>query len=103
MRQQTRITNVRAKLQGRRNARKFITIKYCIPEWALTTLFYGDSSGLEDEDEAAIMAFLESEKLSEESGHWSYDSEQEAYLCHRNDITSLGDNCVDIKWIQWID
>lgn len=83
------------------------TIEYTVPEWALPYLFNGDASGLEDEgdeDLRAIADFLKSENLDETKGHWSYDSENnEAYFTRRNDITSLGDNCVDIKWVQRIE
>lgn len=80
------------------------TIEYTVPEWALSALFNGDTSGLEEDDEAAIAAFLESEKLFEERGHWSYDSEKnEPYFSHTNDIHNLGDNVVDIQWVYRIE
>ncbi len=75
-------------------------IEYTVPEWALSALFNGDTSGLEDEDEAAIAAFLKNEKLSEQQGHWSYGSENnEPYFSHTNDIHNLGDTVVDIQWV----
>lgn len=110
MRQQTRLTGIKAKFQSRRNARNFTVTEYCVPEWALNILF-DDTSNLEededeDKDEAAVAAFLRSENLWNghwSNGHWSYDSENEAYFSWRNDITNIGGNCVDIKWIQWIE
>ena len=80
------------------------TVEYTVPEWALSALFNGDTSGLEDEDEAAIAAFLKSEKLLEQQGHWSYDSENnEPYFSRSNDIHNLGDNVVNIQWVYRIE
>ena len=79
-------------------------VEYTVPEWALSYLFNGDSSGTEDEDREAIDSFMKTEGLSEDSGHWSCDSENnEAYFSLRNDITNLGGNCVDVQWVQRVE
>ena len=49
-------------------------IPYTVPEWALSYLFNGDATNLDDcesgdEDLAAISSFLKSEKLDASKGH----------------------------------
>jgi len=81
--------------------KKFTVTEYCVPEWALSVLLNSDTSGLEVEEEAVITAFFEREAFLVVNGHWSYDS-GESYFSWTNDIDSLGGNCIDIQWVQWV-
>lgn len=80
------------------------TRTYTVPWWALEPLINDDWSNLEDDDVNAIDCFLETEALSEENGHWSYDfNESDSYFSSNNVISDVGDNVVDIQWVQRIE
>ena len=78
------------------------TLEFVIPQWAVCAIEHGDYSGLNDDDETAIKAFLDSEieSLGDNypgfsSAVWEYGDEP--YPASDNDITSLGDTVIDCK------
>ncbi len=34
------------------------------------------------------------------NGHWSYPDNQESYFSHSNAVHNLGDNVVDLQWVD---
>lgn len=79
----------------------FEPIEYTLPEWALSAIFNGDTTGLSDDDERALEAFLNSEDFS--NGHWAYPEDLEAYFSHSNDVDNLGGNVVDVQFMKRIE
>ena len=72
------------------------TVTYKIPEWAVCALFYGDYSGLSDEDAANLDKFLQT---VEGEGHWNLDNDAEPYCSSYNDIHNLASSVYDVQWV----
>ena len=81
---------------------KFDTYEYRIPTWAICPLEYGDYSGLDDDDIAAIEKFVETLPRDSKGccGHYSWgDTDSESYFAHSNDINNLGSTVVDVEYL----
>lgn len=79
------------------------TVKFVVPEWAVSWIINADASGLTDEEFEAV-CFFESEgsTVCEQFGgktfHWAMP-EGEADFRHTNDVTGEAGNCYDIDLI----
>lgn len=86
-------------------------LNYVIPTFFLPALINDDYSGLTDDEECAIIAFLADSKhdareaidseatlkpVLYQSMHWSYDSESD-YFCKYHDVHHLIGACVCTK------
>lgn len=74
------------------------TIEYTVCSHFLPAIINGDESGLEQEDCDALAAWLESEDLDLNYGHFSTESDEETSfkMC---DITGLRGNTVTLTWV----
>ena len=81
---------------------KYVTHYDCIlPAWSLSAIINDDYSGLEDEEENLLNTFLKTMNNKVEKNQysmWSYESENEPYFRHSNDLHNLGDTVVDIMF-----
>ena len=76
--------------------------EYTLPAWALPAIVNGDTSGLTDQEEAALDAFLEEVAASFGVGHWApADEEPEEYFRWSNDIR-LGEGGLVEDWIYTV-
>ena len=73
---------------------KFEIYEYTIPTYAIVALEYSDLSGLGDKDIEELDAFLET---LPGSGHWDFDGEP--YFHWRNDISDLGGDVIDARYL----
>ena len=71
-------------------------VEYKIPAWALCAMVNGDTSGLEDDDIAALTEFEEDNFYQFGAGTW--DFEEEEYFSHTNDVGGLGCDVVDATY-----
>lgn len=72
-----------------------------IPEHYLSLIFNGDASGYSDEEIEAWEEFEQGMLANGfTNGHWSYPDNQESYFSHSNDVHNLGDNVVDLQWVD---
>jgi len=78
---------------------KFDTYEFKIPSWAVCPLKYGDYSGLNDEDIAAIERFVSDlpRDKSGSCGHFSWGDE--SYYSHDNDVNNLGSGVLDCEYL----
>ncbi len=73
--------------------------EFVIPEWALPALINGDFSGLSDEDEQKLNAFIDDTVQHYGNAHFhlpgsgTEDDEYDLGFRHSNDIDNLGSNC----------
>ena len=71
-----------------------------IPQWALVAIVNDDYSGLSDEDEALIEAWLEA-KAKKHGSLYASDIHIEASdytnFYYANDLTDVGDDCVEVR------
>lgn len=80
------------------------TISYTVPTWALGALINGDMSGMEESDAENLAAF-EERAAADAAGegatswHWAVPDSSESFFCHDNDVTTLGDNCIEIQLV----
>lgn len=72
-----------------------------IPEHYLSLIFNGDASGYEEEEIKAWEEF-EQQMIANgyTNGHWNYPEDTEAYFSHTNDVHNLGDDVVDLQWVE---
>jgi len=71
-------------------------LDFTIPEWALSTLINGDSSGNSDEDDQKIDAFVNDTVAEYGNANFMLDDiegKDNLGFCHSNDIDNLGSNC----------
>lgn len=69
--------------------------EFTIPEWAVSALINGDTSGLEDEDVKKVESFVNNTSARYGNANFSLPSDDQLELgfCRTNDIDSLGSNC----------
>lgn len=74
------------------------TIDYTVCRHFLTPIFYGDYSGLDDEDIEKLEAWMEAENFDLAEGHFSHDSEEETNF-ETCDIVGLSGDTVKVTWV----
>ena len=69
--------------------------EFKIPEWAVSALINGDTSGLEEEDIKKIESFVNNTSARYGNANFSLPSDDQLELgfCRTNDIDNLGSNC----------
>ena len=72
--------------------------EFTIPEWAVSALINDDYTGLSDEDEAKLNKFVDNISVRYGNVHFSLpkDEEMDLGFCRKNDIDSLGSNCMKL-------
>lgn len=70
-------------------------VEFEIPNWALSALINGDESGLTDEDQEKLNAFVDDVVSKYGNAHFMMGDESETDLGfrHSNDIDNLGNDC----------
>lgn len=70
-------------------------VEFDVPEWSLSFLVNGDGSGLSDEDNEKLLAWVSN--VVEQYGNANFspagEDDYELGFRHRNDIDNLGSNC----------
>jgi len=69
-----------------------------VPKHYLPAIINDDYSGLSDYEEKELDGFLNGIYQDFGRGHWAYS---ESYFTYTNDINNLGNDCVDIQYIQY--
>lgn len=69
-------------------------IEYKIAVYFLTAIINGDTSGLEDGEEAMLDAFLQSVGV----GVWDCDSSEPQFA--QDEVTGLWGDCVEVKFYE---
>jgi hypothetical protein len=72
--------------------------EFIIPSWAISPLFNGDESGLDEEDSIKLDIFLDEVQREYGVGHWSREDDFEPDFRTRNDIDNLGNDCYECKY-----
>lgn len=74
-------------------------IEFDIPDWAVSALINGDYSGLSDEEESELNAFVDRVVEKYGNAHFMVDDYEKSHLgfLTRNDINSLGGDCTLLK------
>jgi len=75
-------------------------ITYTVPIFYLPAIINDDYSGLSDDEEKELDEFLNGIYQDFGRGHWAYNN-CENYFTYTNDINNLGNDCVDIQYIQY--
>ena len=70
---------------------------YIIPSHYITALYYGDYSGLTDDEVTAFDTWLDKREPQFDIAHHSDDS----FFAYRNDIDSLGSDCHEVTLV-WL-
>jgi len=74
---------------------RFTTYEFTVPDYYLCALILGDFSGLSDEEEREIQAFID--EVAKKYGHANFTyTECDSYFHHRNDINALAGDVTTI-------
>ena len=73
------------------------TYTYNFPAYAMSALFNGDTSGIEQEDIDHLDAFLKREDYIDD---WDYDPEEDSFFVHNPEF-GLACDCITLTGIVW--
>ena len=74
------------------------TEEYLLPAWTLSALINDDWSGLIEEDEKSLEAFLERGVAEHGTFFALCPEEAEPSFYRSNDLNNLGDNCLEVTF-----
>jgi hypothetical protein len=78
---------------------QFDTYEYKIPTWAVIALEYGDYSGLEDDDIAAIESFVSELPRNPSGSVGIFSWPDESYFSWSNDVSDPGSDVYDVEYL----